>query len=34
MDAAITLPANLNGNFILNGKSWLLKPGTNKIQVP
>jgi hypothetical protein len=34
MDATITLPPSLTGNFMLNGKSWPLKPGSNNIHVP
>jgi hypothetical protein len=31
LDAVITLPEKLSGSFILNGKTWPLHPGENKI---
>lgn len=31
LDAAITLPGKLTGNFVYDGKSWPLKPGVNTI---
>jgi hypothetical protein len=32
LDATITLPGKLSGEFVFNGKSWPLKPGANNIQ--
>jgi hypothetical protein len=32
LDATVTLPGNLTGSFLLNGKSWPLKSGVNHIQ--
>jgi hypothetical protein len=32
LNATITLPGKLTGNFIFNGKVWPLKPGVNQIQ--
>jgi alpha-L-rhamnosidase len=31
LNATITLPGNLTGDFVLNGKSWQLHPGINQI---
>ena len=32
LNATITLPGNLSGQFVLNGRSQPLQPGVNKIQ--
>lgn len=32
LNATITLPGTLTGNFLFNGKTWPLKPGVNTIQ--
>ena len=32
LHATITLPGELTGNFIFNGKVWPIKPGVNQIQ--
>lgn len=32
LNATITLPGQLSGSFVLNGKSWPLHPGVNKIE--
>ncbi|MDE3187963.1 MAG: alpha-L-rhamnosidase [Acidobacteriota bacterium] len=32
LDATITLPGKLAGNFVFHGKTWPLKPGMNHIQ--
>jgi hypothetical protein len=32
LNATITLPDKLTGNFDFNGRSWPLKPGANTIQ--
>jgi hypothetical protein len=32
LDALITLPQAVNGQFVFNGRSWPLKSGVNKIQ--
>jgi hypothetical protein len=32
IDATITLPEKLAGNFVFNGKVWPLQPGLNKIE--
>jgi hypothetical protein len=32
LDAKITLPGTLTGDFVLNGKVWPLKPGLNHIE--
>jgi alpha-L-rhamnosidase len=32
LSATITLPGTLTGNFVVNGKTWPLKPGVNTIQ--
>jgi hypothetical protein len=32
LDATVTLPGNLTGSFVLNGKSWALKSGVNHIE--
>ncbi len=34
LNATITLPGTLTGTFVLNGKTWPLKPGLNQIQAP
>lgn len=34
LSATITLPGKLTGNFLFNGKTWLLNPGVNNIEVP
>jgi hypothetical protein len=34
LDASITLPGKLEGTFELNGKSWPLKAGANRVHVP
>jgi hypothetical protein len=34
LNATITLPGTLTGNFVYNGKTWPLKPGLNTIQTP
>jgi hypothetical protein len=34
LKADITLPGKLTGSFIFNGKTWPLKSGLNRIQVP
>ncbi len=31
LNAKITLPGGLKGNFVFNGKEWVLKPGDNTI---
>ena len=31
LSATVTLPGKLTGNFIVNGRSWSLKPGVNQI---
>ena len=33
LDAAITLPAGLHGTFVFAGRTWPLRPGTNRIHV-
>jgi hypothetical protein len=34
LDATITLPGRLTGDFIFNGQSWPLTPGLNRIKQP
>ncbi|HMD76370.1 MAG TPA: alpha-L-rhamnosidase C-terminal domain-containing protein [Terracidiphilus sp.] len=34
LDATITLPGKLTGNFVFNSKVWQLKPGVNQILAP
>ena len=34
LDAAITLPAHLSGDFVYAGKTWPLRPGANHIHAP
>jgi alpha-L-rhamnosidase len=34
LDATITLPEKLRGNFVYHGKQWPLNPGRNHIQTP
>ena len=34
LNASITLPGQLTGTFVLNGKTWPLNPGLNHIQAP
>ncbi|HEY1900809.1 MAG TPA: alpha-L-rhamnosidase C-terminal domain-containing protein [Terracidiphilus sp.] len=34
LNATITLPGNLTGNFVFNGKTWPLNPGLNQIVAP
>jgi alpha-L-rhamnosidase len=34
LDATITLPEKLTGNFVYGGRQWPLKPGQNHIQAP
>jgi hypothetical protein len=34
LNATITLPGQLTGSFIFNGKIWPLKPGVNQIHAP
>ena len=31
LNARITLPGSLKGNFVFNGKTWPLKPGENMV---
>ena len=31
LDAKVTLPGKLTGNFVYGGRSWTLKPGENRI---
>jgi hypothetical protein len=31
IDAMITLPGKLSGSFVVNGKSWPLRPGVNRV---
>jgi hypothetical protein len=33
LSAILTLPGKLEGSFLLNGKTWPLKPGENRIEV-
>jgi hypothetical protein len=34
LEATITLPSRLSGEFLFNGRRWTLKPGLNHIQAP